>query len=288
MKTRSPLHFVQVRNWFFVIGMVVLGAISCAEKEVKNFSKENMVGTWLVIYPDDQNMRLIHKNLFKKVKDTLLQTYALRLIQFQENEQFNLIDSLPHLKGKWYISEGNQQLNIRNGGSAWQKSTLVFREMKNETLICDENLKVGTQSLTVGWKMRKLPPSPQLDTLVGSATNQWRTPLKPEADEKEVATFLKNVLLYHAVYFETIASQTNFFIPDRVPLPFRYFSGGIALKKEFDSPALPYYLREESQRLMAKELLNMAFDRAKVRGYPSRENFVLEYAVIFRRMAEYL
>lgn len=264
------------------------GALSCADKEVKSFRKENMVGTWLVIYPDDQNMRLIHKNLFKKVKDSLLQTYALRLIQFQENDQFNLIDSLPHRKGKWYISEGNQQLNIRNGGSAWQKSTLVFREMKNETLICDESLKVGTQSLTLGWKMRKLPPSPQLDTLVGAATNQWRTPLKPEADEKEVAIFLKNVLLYHAVYFETIASQTNFFIPDRVPLPFRYFSGGIALKKEFDSPALPFYLKEESQRLLAKELLNMAFDRAKNRGYPSRENFVLEYAVIFRRMAEYL
>lgn len=105
--------------------------------------------------------------------------------------------------------------------------------------------------------------------------------------EEEIRQRVQQTLAFYALYFQAIHdSKVGHFKPGAVSLPIQYFSHGIGLKTfEFTESWARLYATEEDAR-KAHRFLSRAI--SGVDEFPKRDNFVLEYAAIFKEMSENL
>lgn len=111
-------------------------------------------------------------------------------------------------------------------------------------------------------------------------------PLKPETDE-QIRVRVKNCLAFYALYFKAIyANQLNQFKPAAVAMPIRFYNGGLRLANyEDNKPWKGLYANEENAK-KAHRCFRKAIKSVKY--YPEMGHLILEYAVVFDRMSDFL
>jgi hypothetical protein len=111
-------------------------------------------------------------------------------------------------------------------------------------------------------------------------------PTVPETDE-QIRMRVKNCLAFYALYFKAIyANQLNQFKPAAVGMPIRFYNGGLRLANfEDNKPWKGLYANEENAK-KAHRCFRKAIKSIKY--YPERGHLILEYAVIFDQMSDFL
>ncbi len=111
-------------------------------------------------------------------------------------------------------------------------------------------------------------------------------PSKPETDE-QIRVRVKNCLAFYALYFKAIyANQLNQFKPAAVAMPIRFYNGGLRLANFEENRAWKGLYANEENAKKAHRLFRKAIK--SVNYYPERGHLILEYAVIFDQMSNFL
>lgn len=111
-------------------------------------------------------------------------------------------------------------------------------------------------------------------------------PSKPETDE-QIRVRVKNCLAFYALYFKAIyANQLNQFKPAAVAMPIRFYNGGLRLANFEENRAWKGLYANEENAKKAHRCFRKAIK--SVNYYPERGHLILEYAVIFDQMSNFL
>ncbi|HEX2631013.1 MAG TPA: hypothetical protein VHM26_18480 [Chitinophagaceae bacterium] len=255
----------------------------------KPFTYNGIAGDWLVGYSSYEEDDSKGEELYDKIQDSIITNQGLQLVRFAPDGNFYRTD-MKGVKGRWQLVNGNK-LKIDKGGKGFNSFTgdNVSYDKDEEELLMMENVRYKNSTVKVTWHF--MPLTAGKDTiadLFSDDMNRWR--IKPSAPESEAAIKerLAASLTYHSKYYMMIADRTNYFLSDRIILPFEFYQHAMGLnpfdpKSEF---AGLFYDRKQAE--LAHGYIKSAMDGIDGHYPADDENFVIGYAHFMRQMAAYL
>jgi hypothetical protein len=135
------------------------------------------------------------------------------------------------------------------------------------------------------WTFKKISRDDKADTIFHPEMNQWRRkPAQPETDEA-IRKKISLMLRYYSDYFTLVSKESAYFLPARVPMPFKYYQHDIQLTSERLNEWLPFFYDSE-QAASAYGIMGKAMDEMG-EDFPRSGNFVREYALYMKELAWY-
>jgi hypothetical protein len=272
---------------YFTLLFLGLLFAGCRSDKKEMTVQDAVTGNWLIVYPDHVMLTEKQRKIYGKVQDSIVNLFGLKLISFNDKDEFVQMDSLYGKHGKWKLMPDNS-IAVGMAGRGFDKFKADFAKFKNGTLQIIESIEYDNESFSLVWNLKKIEKDDKENFLFNEKNNWWRKkPLESEiisatnALNKRVVAMLK----YYAVYFAFISRESSYFSPFRVFLPFKYYSHGIGLKdfKE-DSPFTNHFYSAAEAKL-AHQLIATGMNGIKGE-FPSGEDFVIEYSKYFDLLAE--
>ena len=263
--------------------LFILALSSCRFGKQKPDVNEALTGNWLLLYPDHQRNDEIHTEIYARSQDSIVNLMGLKLLSFKEKGVFQLMDSLYRKAGSWKIT-GNELL-VTNGGKGWEQFNGKLIGFRNNTLQLVEYILLGSDSIRIVWFLKKVDRGEKGSELFEEENNSWRR--KPVAKESKAALKkkLKKILLFYSSYFEMVSHESSYFVGSRAALPFRYYQHGAGLIPFNEKDAFSRFFYNREQARAAYDFLQDAYLKDRKKAFPKGENYVIEYAKFFHRLA---
>jgi hypothetical protein len=262
---------------FLFITLLAL-AVSCTNVSEEDKNKGMLTGNWLVLDAgyilDKQSLR----ELYRQVQDSLELKRSLKLLTFSGDGSFCQMDHLQQ-KGKWVITP-YKEVYMVEGGEGFDNFKGEQPTLENGMLKLTEYILIDEERVKLEWNLKKV----DAPALYGEENNSWRQkPLKTES-EAELRKRLSVMLAYYSGYFTLVTKETNYFMPVRVPLPFRYYQHAMGMKSFSEESAFTDLFYNIDQSKTAYYLLESAMTSLNNR-FPVTDNFIEEYAAFLKIMS---
>ena len=212
--------------------------------------------------------------------------FGLKLVTFTEDGKFIQVDSIFEKPGAWAMD--SLLLNIRSEGKGFARFAGRFAGVVNDTIMITEFVRLGDEEVKLVWHLKKIPNSSDAAELFVPANNWWRKRPDKSESEDELRKRLIAMLQYYSEYYELVSKESIYFSPLRVFIPFSYYQHGIELKSFWPYDPFTQNFFNVSDARRAYEQLNAAIKKIEDDPFPSGENFVIEYAKYFERLANIL
>ena len=265
--------------------VLLLFFISCVNLSKNNFdAKKEIVGNWLILYPQHILKNDAQRKLYGKVQDSIVNQSGLKLVSFEKDGKFFQMDSLFGRHGSWFIIDSGS-LKVNSAGKGFENFNGEVRGMLNDTILIEELIKLDNEKIKLIWHLKKIGQDDDAAGLFQRSNNLWRQkPVKKE-QATEIKTRVRAMLEYYALYFKIVSAESIYFSRARVFLPFTYYQHGIGLTDLATAHAFATYFYDENDARIAYGILRSAFEKTKDEDFPSGENFVSEYSMYFKRLA---
>ncbi len=258
---------------------------SCAMLEQKQQDYGVAIrGNWLILYPDHDLLDAKQRKIYSAVQDSIVGLFGLKTISFNGDGSFVQTDSILQTPGKWHFNEESKSLFIRNAGKGLDffKSELVG--IRKDTMRIIEEINVQGEKLKITWFLKRIVDKKN-EKLYDKRTNWWRQH-EASASTGRLREKVKAMLDYYAVYYEMISKESSYFVQARVFLPVSYYQHSMALKPFNETGRFSQLFYNEEQAREGHAILSSAMDKVSDQRFPSGKDFVIEYAMYLKRLAE--
>jgi len=257
--------------------------LSCNNKKEES-GIDALTGHWIILYPDHHIKTRSERDVYGKYQDSIVNLFGLKLLNLNENGGFVEVDSLLKTSGKWMAE--NETFQIREGGKGFNPFKASVHGLENDTLQLLQYLPLENERIKVVWHLKKVDEDTVALKLFTPEMNEWRK--KPSGPESEEALRkrLINMLLFYSDYLKLVSKESSYFLLSRVRLPFHYYQHAIGMREEMSAAFVNLFYDEDDAK-KAYDLLQATIQLLKGR-FQRDENFVVEYAQFFKRMAFYL
>lgn len=252
---------------------------SCTTHRSDQFGSEDLEGTWLFINTTSRNVPQDKRPLYRKFNDSMKFELALRLIRFDDDGKFVNLENEPTTPGSWRMA-GENLFTINNGGGQLNEFTGRIDQYKNRILYVSTDVRIDNTLLPIQWLLKRIDRS-ETQQLFDADNTWWRQKPAAAENEESLRKRVKAMLSFGSNYFNEVGKSATYFVPKRLPLPFRYYQSGIALLSFNDTLPFNNYFHNLQDARQAHHLLRTGMDAIKAQ-YPSDENFVLEYAKFYK------
>ena len=265
-------------NFYVILLCVFCVACSGADTEP---DEESIAGRWLVLYPDHHLRTKSERDVYGKNQDSIVNLFGLKLLMFSADGEFTELDSLFKAPGKWLLAN-KSQLQIREGGKGFNPFAATIEGLKNDTLLLTQFLPLQNEKIKVVWHLKKVEDDTLAQKLFLPEANAWRKkPTSPET-ELQIRQRLVSLLNFYNSYLKLVSKESSYFLIPRVHLPFRYFQHAIGMREQMPDGFVQLFYSEEDAKkayLILGETVSQLANQFKW-----DENFVVEYALFFKRM----
>ncbi|MCG2617230.1 hypothetical protein LZZ85_23240 [Terrimonas sp. NA20] len=245
-------------------------------------------GQWIIIYPKDILVSDDQKVVYAAAQDSIVNLFGLKLISFGDDGRFVQADSSQAQPGTW-LQKNNGEILIDHGGLGFDnfRGDLVGVDIK--TMKISQDLKIEDQTIPVEWHLKRLNVD-QAKALLGAKENWWRKKAPVPESDSAIKVRIRSMLEYYSAYFTLVSEESSYFSMERVMLPFNYYQHAVGLKSyKKTSPAFLNVFYNESDAQRAYKILESGMiKRAKLKDYPSGKDYVIEYAMYMKKLAEAL
>ena len=268
--------------------VLLLFFVSCVNFSENNFdAKKEIVGNWLILYPQHILKNDAQRKLYGKAQDSIVNQGGLKLVSFEKDGKFFQLDSLFRPHGSWVIVDSGS-LKINSAGKGFEYFNGEVSGIINDTILIEELIELDNEKIKLVWHLKKIGQDNDAADLFQRSNNGWRQkPVKKE-QAAEIKTRVRAMLEYYALYFKIVAVESIYFSRARVFLPFTYYQHGIGLTGFVTDHPFASYFYNESDAKIGYDILKSAFEKTKDEEFPSGENFVSEYSMYFERLANEL
>ena len=246
---------------------------------------EALTGNWIVAAataaPDDK----VNESEIEYLIDIACNKLKLMPVQFNSNSKVfiaNGISSEAIDSFHYQVSANENKIQFIQGDDQVEIDVLVLNKDKLEVKwIIDPMNHIHRIPLSLNlFKAKNDEPIFRPELL------KWKKrPLQPESNI-QISQRLQSLLNYNYVYTRDIHySNTPVIDTRKLYLPFKYYDGGIALLELAKSPDFISLFFDEKDAQKAYELLDLSLPKIV---YPSKSNYVLEYADCFKELARVL
>ncbi len=258
--------------------LVAILMLGCGTSNKKQLLNKEILGSWLILYPKEQLHTEAQRNVFPPLQDSLVNALGLKIIYFDTNNSITELDSIyAKRKGIWEVMNDsillikNTEKNLTNLNTKWVS-------LQNDTLVLRERIKFKGEAIVIDWYLKKIN-----DSFVNAKLNSWR--IKPNASEseKDIIRRIRDMLLFAAKYYQLLSVESIYFMPDRVPLPLKYYAGGIGLNNTLNKN-FGYYFFDEKDAKKAYALFTKIFNESDIK-FPDGNNYVEEYSKFLFQLA---
>jgi hypothetical protein len=256
---------------------------SCSSE--KDDMKASLTGNWLILYPDHHLRTRSEREVYGRYQDSMVNLFGLKLISFNAEGKFMEIDSLFQIRGQWTLLN-EKELQLREGGKGFNPFNTTIDRLENDTLRLVQQLPLENEKIKVVWHLKKVDEDTVAQKLLAPQANEWRKkPGRPET-EPEIRKRLVGLLNYYSNYLKLVSKESSYFLKSRIHLPFQYYQHALGMKKEM-SPGFIHLFYDENDARKAYTILSQTVDRLAGQ-FEWGENFVVEYALFFKRMIYYI
>ena len=258
--------------------IVLFLAVSCTSVSEEEKNKGMLTGNWLVLDADHDADNEEQLELCRRVQDSLETERSLKLLTFSADGSFSQMDDL-QVKGKWLISPYKEVLVV-DGGKGFNSFKGEQPDFEKGLLKLTEYLLVEDERIKLVWNLKKVEAA----ALFGEENNSWRKkPLQAESEE-EMRKRLSLMLDYYSTYFTLVTKETNYFMPARVPLPFKYYQHAMGMKSFSNESSFADFFYDAGQAATAYHLLSATLSSLSNR-FTVSDNFIEEYAAFMKLMS---
>jgi len=245
----------------------------------------SLSGDWLILYPDHQLRTKSEREVYGRYQDSLVNLFGLKLIRFDADGKFLELDSVFKTRGQWAVVS-DDQLQIREGGKGFNPFNTTIEGLENDTLRLLQTLLLENEKIKVIWHLKKVEGDTLAQKLVSPGANEWRKkPLRSET-ESEIRRRLAGLLNYYSTYLKLVSQESSYFLKSRVHLPFQYYQHALGMKEQMPAGFINlFYDENDAQKGYA--ILSQTVSRLS-KEFKWAENFVIEYALFFKRMTYYI
>ncbi|MET0464184.1 MAG: hypothetical protein ABW007_13560 [Chitinophagaceae bacterium] len=277
-------------NKFFLTAIAAVCLLSSCKNEKKKTAPAKgstpVSGQWILVYPQEILVSDDQKAAYALAQDSIVNLFGLKLVSFVDNGNFIQADSSLTKPGTWLEKE-NGQILIDQGGLGFENFRGEIVGVDIKTMKISQDLKIEDQTIPVVWHFKRLNID-QAKNLLSEKANWWRK--KPAAAETDTAIKIRitRMLEYYSAYFTLVSEESSYFSMERVPLPFNYYQHAIGLKsfKKVSPAFLNMFYNEADGQRAYKMLESGMIKRAKLKDYPSGKDYVIEYAMYMKKLAE--
>jgi hypothetical protein len=275
----------------YILIFIAVYLTSCNSDNGLPITKDVLMGNWIVVRTTTSNKELyeaITRSKFSKLKNKT----ELSMFSFQPNGEV-IVDYgiIEDRTSNWTFNDGQQlimRVKDRKERNDANSPVLTASRYKNDTLILENVLRNGKDSVRVKNIFIRLKNNDTIPNLFQTALNKWREkPLKAEDDEA-IKTRLKQVLYYYSAYFASYSyNKVPYFNIEKIFCPILFYNGGVGLKKFNNNDEWTKVFHDYPDAEKAHAMLSKAFSR--VSKFPSRGNdYVAEYVVVLKMLADKL
>ncbi|MBO0939098.1 hypothetical protein J2I47_21265 [Fibrella sp. HMF5335] len=209
--------------------------------------------------------------------DSVIGAMEFSLFAFSPDGTCDLIQRNRLLKSRYSLQE-KQLITPR----------LSYQNVRQTGTGFTMTIPVSVDSGSIGLRcaLHKIEFGHDKQRLLALAEAVFSHPSGPETDD-QIRVRVKNCLAFYALYFKAIyANQLNRFKPAAVGMPIRFYNGALRLANfEENRPWKGLYANEENAK-KAHRCFRKAIK--SIRYYPEKGHLILEYAVIFKQMSDFL
>jgi len=257
--------------------------ISCNAKKQKATSgdKTAIPGQWLILYPEHiLYTQKAQEAYTRATQDSLTNLFGLKMIGLRDNGEFREGDSILKSPGTWMVKENGAFL-IDGGGQGFGKFRGAFDGIRNDTMLIAENMALAGDTVKVIWHLKRLDDK-SAGYFFNLPANWWRQ--RPDSTENEfaLAKRVKAMLEYYGLYFSIVSKESSYFLPLRVPLPFKYYQHAMTLRPFTDSLPFNTFFYNNNDARKAHLILGDAMKKLEKHRFPSGKDFVIEYATFIQ------
>jgi hypothetical protein len=266
---------------FYII--IILLFVSCHSLSDKQKKEKDLTGNWLVLYPRRDMSSSDGRQLYARIEDSLKALNGLKLVNFSKDGNFAQFDSLLS-NGKWMFTEAGE-LAIADGGKGFGHFRAVYHAYDKKVLQLKEKISVHGEPLTVVWHLKKIDDEKAESALFGEKANKWREQPKQIESDTEIKDRVAAMLRYYSAYYDLLAHHSNYFIPQRVLIPFKFYQRGMGLPKFDSSGQFTRFFYSVRQAKQAHHYLDMSMSILGS-SYPHADNFAEGYSMFMSMMAD--
>ncbi|MEI9912200.1 MAG: hypothetical protein WDO71_22650 [Bacteroidota bacterium] len=267
-------------RWPFLLLIVLI--VSCKSPTEHEKIRGVLTGKWLILHPDHQLKNDRQTELYSRMQDSIVGLTGLKLIILSEDGSFQQMDSVG-MKGKWAVSP-DKVVYIEKGGKGFENFTTRITRYKKGIMHLTEMVQAEGETIKLVWNLKKITGGNAAD-LFSAESNEWRKrPDQPEL-EVQIKQRLSSMLQYYSDYFTLVTKESSFFVPTRIILPLRFYQHAIGMKDFDEESFFSKLFFNKQQAKDAHHYLTVIIRRLRD-DYPTRDNYVKEYAAFMENMAE--
>jgi hypothetical protein len=256
---------------------------SCHSLTEKERMVKDLTGHWLILYPREGMTGSAAHWLYEEIEDSIGGLTGLKLVSFTKDGVFRQQDSIQH-EGKWVLSDAGE-LFISEGGKGFDHFRCVFHGYDKGVLQLKEKISVKGETVTVIWHLKKISKKDEAFSLFEETENKWRVPSQEIESDSEIKSRVVAMLRYYADYYMLVQAHTNYFIPQRVMLPFKFYQRGMGLPKFDTANVFTGFFYSVRQAKLAHRWMDQSMSSLR-NSYPSANNYVEGYSKFMTMMAD--
>lgn len=272
-----------MRKYFLFISLFF---ISCFNKSGNDFNPVEMLpGNWLVLYPQHILKTRAQREIYTEKQDSIISLMGLKLISFKNDGTFLQADSLFGGHGKW-VSADTSSLEISYGGTGFESFKGKVAGIMNDTLLISEIVSLDNEQVNLIWHLKKVLSGNEAAILFKEEYNSWRKKPAMKETNEELKKRIISMLTYYALYYKLVSKESIYFSRSRVFLPFNYYQHGIGMQPFMPEEPFRGFFFDMADARKGYGFIRSACDKIKKERFPSGENFVIEYAMFFEKLAK--
>lgn len=262
-----------------------LALVSCVNMKNDFDPKKEIVGDWLVLYPQHILKTDVQRKLYGKAQDSIVNDMGLKLLRFKQSGEFFQMDSIYGDHGSWSMSDSGS-LKITAAGKGIENFIGKVGGLLSDTILIEEMVQLENEKIKLVWYLKKVEKNDEGAKLFETSVNNWRQKPAKKQTESEIRMKMTAMLEYYSAYFKVVSVESIYFLSTRVFLPFTYYQHGVGLKSFDPGSDFANCFFDINDAKKGYDLLENVFGIANEEEFPSGMNFVIEYADFFGKLAK--
>ena len=261
--------------------------VSCSNKSGDDFTKEDVTGNWLILYPQHILKTDEQRKIYGKLQDSIISLFGLKLVSIKSNGEFLQVDSLFGKYGKWTMTDSGR-LKITAAGKGFDDFNGKLVGVLNDTILIDEITTMENEPIKLIWHFKKIGAGEEAARLFRKDDNQLRQRPGQSETGEEIKKRVIAMLTYYSLYYKVVSEESIYFSRSRVFLPFNYYQSGVGLKAFDPQDPFTNCFFDVADARKGYDVIKAVVENTKDEEYPSGKNFVIEYSEYFGKLARAL
>jgi len=266
----------------WTLTIIILIIHSCKPLSEAEKLHQTLTGKWLLVYPDHKLRNDRQELIYGRIQDSIVSLKGLKLLRLSDNGVFQQLDS-PDKKGRWGMTAG-KIVFVEDGGKGFDNFSAYYSGYNDGMMELTEFIETGGEKIELAWKLKKITGG-AASGLFEESENAWRKrPDQPES-EKQMRQRLAEMLRYYSDYFKLVTKESSFFVTTRIILPFKFYQHAMGMKTFDEQNYFVQLFFNRQQAEQAWQYLKRCLTKLR-NDFPSKENYVEEYAGFMEKMSE--